>query len=127
VPRGGWRSGALRADTQRIDENCVECLRLVLSVCVFVRRRRNLEVILATCDSSGCSVSDRINCYLIHYMEVAENVEFSYFDGVSASSTTSALKSITYLNLVIAIKICPRLAANCSICKNLAQSVSKER
>lgn len=64
-----------------------------MSVCVFVCGRCNLRLISANQGKSGFPVSGRINCYLIHSWEVTENAEFMDFDGVSASSTTSAYSS----------------------------------
>jgi hypothetical protein len=39
---------------------------------------------------SGLAANSRFNCYLIDYAQLAENEKVNDFDGVSASSTTSA-------------------------------------
>ena len=72
----------------------------ILSVCVFVCSRCNLELFSSNCGESGSTVSGGFACYLIHYAELAEKEEFRDFDGVSASSTTSALCKVPAVNML---------------------------
>ena len=60
-------------------------------MCVFVCGHCNFELFSVDRGYSGLDANGRFNCYLIDSMKLAENTKLSYFDGVSASSTTSAL------------------------------------
>ena len=69
-----------------------------LSVCVFVCARYNLELFSVDRGYSGLGPNCRFNCWLIDCAKLTENAKLMGFDGVSASSTTSARCKLHVLN-----------------------------